>query len=283
MADTHAKHHDYHLVDPSPWPAIGAAAAFILAVGAITWMHGSNPAVALIGLAGVLYTMFMWWRDVVKESHKGDHTDVVSLHLRYGMLLFIASEVMFFVAWFWAFFDASLFSGDAMQAARFEATAGVWPPKGIEVFDPWHLPLINTLILLTSGTTVTWAHHALLTNARKGLKWGLALTIGLGLLFTSIQAYEYSHAAFAFNRDNGGNIYGSTFFMATGFHGFHVIIGTIFLTVCLFRALKGHFRPEKHFGFEAAAWYWHFVDVVWLFLFACIYVWGSAGVQFVEH
>ena len=283
MADTHAKHHDYHLVDPSPWPAIGAAAAFILAVGAITWMHGSNPAVALIGLAGVLYTMFMWWRDVVKESHKGDHTDVVSLHLRYGMLLFIASEVMFFVAWFWAFFDASLFSGDAMQAARFEATAGVWPPKGIEVFDPWHLPLINTLILLTSGTTVTWAHHALINNDRKGLKWGLALTIALGLLFTCIQAYEYSHAAFAFNRDNGGNIYGSTFFMATGFHGFHVIIGTIFLTVCLFRALKGHFRPEKHFGFEAAAWYWHFVDVVWLFLFACIYVWGSAGVQFVEH
>jgi cytochrome c oxidase subunit 3 len=283
MADAHAKNHDYHLVDPSPWPAIGAAAAFILAVGAIMWMHGSNPAVALIGFAGVLYTMFMWWRDVVKESHKGDHTDVVSLHLRYGMLLFIASEVMFFVAWFWAFFDASLFSGDAMQAARVEATAGVWPPKGIEVFDPWHLPLINTLILLTSGTTVTWAHHALLTNDRKGLKWGLALTIGLGLLFTSIQAYEYSHAAFAFNRDNGGNIYGSTFFMATGFHGFHVIIGTIFLTVCLFRALKGHFRPEKHFGFEAAAWYWHFVDVVWLFLFACIYVWGSAGVQFVEH
>ena len=283
MADAHAKNHDYHLVDPSPWPAIGAAAAFILAVGAVMWMHGSNPAVALIGFAGVLYTMFMWWRDVVKESHKGDHTDVVSLHLRYGMLLFIASEVMFFVAWFWAFFDASLFSGDAMQAARFEATAGVWPPKGIEVFDPWHLPLINTLILLTSGTTVTWAHHALLTNDRKGLKWGLALTIGLGLLFTSIQAYEYSHAAFAFNRDNGGNIYGSTFFMATGFHGFHVIIGTIFLTVCLLRALKGHFRPEKHFGFEAAAWYWHFVDVVWLFLFACIYVWGSAGVQFVEH
>jgi len=283
MADAHAKNHDYHLVDPSPWPAIGAAAAFILAVGAVMWMHGSSPAVMFIGFAGVLYTMFMWWRDVVKESHKGDHTDVVSLHLRYGMLLFIASEVMFFVAWFWAFFDASLFSGDAMQAARFEATSGVWPPKGIEVFDPWHLPLINTLILLTSGTTVTWAHHALLNNDRKGLKWGLALTIALGLLFTSIQAYEYSHAAFAFNRDNGGNIYGSTFFMATGFHGFHVIIGTLFLIVCLFRALKGHFRPEKHFGFEAAAWYWHFVDVVWLFLFACIYVWGSAGVQFVEH
>jgi cytochrome c oxidase subunit 3 len=227
--------------------------------------------------------MFMWWRDVVRESHKGDHTDVVSLHLRYGMLLFIASEVMFFVAWFWAFFDASLFAGDAMQPSRFEATAGVWPPKGVDVFDPWHLPLVNTLILLTSGTTVTWAHHALLHNDRKGLKWGLALTIGLGLLFTAVQAYEYAHAAFAFNRDNGGNIYGSTFFMATGFHGFHVIVGTLFLIVCLFRALSGHFRPEKHFGFEAAAWYWHFVDVVWLFLFACIYVWGSAGVQFGEH
>jgi cytochrome c oxidase subunit III len=283
MADSHAKNHDYHLVDPSPWPAIGATSAFILAVGAIVWMHGSSSAIALIGLAGVLYTMFMWWRDVVKESHRGDHTAVVSLHLRYGMLLFIASEVMFFVAWFWAFFDASLFAGDAMQPSRFEATAGVWPPKGIEVFDPWHLPLVNTLILLTSGTTVTWAHHALLHNDRKGLKWGLALTVGLGIMFTAIQAYEYAHAAFAFNRDNGGNIYGSTFFMATGFHGFHVIIGTLFLIVCLFRALKGHFRPEKHFGFEAAAWYWHFVDVVWLFLFACIYVWGSAGVQFVEH
>jgi cytochrome c oxidase subunit 3 len=283
MADAHAKNHDYHLVDPSPWPAIGAAAAFIMAVGAVMWMHGSTSAIMLVGLLGVLYTMFMWWRDIVKESHKGDHTDVVSLHLRYGMLLFIASEVMFFVAWFWAFFDASLFSGDVMQPSRFDATSGVWPPKGIDVFDPWHLPLINTLILLTSGTTVTWAHHALLNNDRKGLKWGLVLTIVLGLLFTCVQAYEYAHAAFAFNRDNGGNIYGSTFFMATGFHGFHVIVGTLFLIVCLFRALKGHFRPEKHFGFEAAAWYWHFVDVVWLFLFACIYVWGSAGVKIVEH
>ncbi len=284
MADAHAKNHDYHLVDPSPWPVVGSISAFILAIGAIRWMHGSAPWIALIGFALVLYTMFMWWRDVIKESHKGDHTEVVSLHLRYGMLLFIASEVMFFVAWFWAFFDASLFTGESIQAARLEATGGVWPPTGVEVFDPWHLPLINTLILLTSGTTVTWAHHALLNNDRRGLKWGLALTVGLGLIFTAVQAYEYAHAAFAFSRDNGGNIYGSTFFMATGFHGFHVIVGTLFLIVCLFRALKGHFRPEKHFGFEAAAWYWHFVDVVWLFLFACIYVWGSAGVQFAgEH
>jgi len=284
MADSHAKNHDYHLVDPSPWPFVGAVSAFITAVGAVLWMHGqAGPAAMSIGLLGVLYTMFMWWRDVIKEAHHGDHTPVVGIHLRYGMLLFIASEVMFFVAWFWAFFDASLFSGEALQAARVEATGGVWPPKGISVFDPWHLPLVNTLILLTSGTTVTWAHHALLNNDRQGLKWGLVATVALGLLFTTIQAYEYGHAAFAFSRDGGGNIYGSTFFMATGFHGFHVIIGTIFLFVCLLRALAGDFTPKQHFGFEAAAWYWHFVDVVWLFLFSCVYIWSSAGTVIAEH
>ncbi len=276
MADSHAKQHDFHLVDPSPWPIIGAIATFVLALGAIMWMHGSQPWVMLLGALGVLYVMFMWWRDVIGEGERGDHTKVVSLHLRYGMILFIASEVMFFVAWFWAFFDASLYPGDELQVARQAATGGQWPPKGIVAFNPWHLPLFNTLILLTSGTTVTWAHHALLHNDRAGLKWGLALTILLGILFTAVQAYEYGHAAFAFSRDHGGNIYGSTFFMATGFHGFHVIIGTIFLSVCFFRALAGHFSPERHFGFEAAAWYWHFVDVIWLFLFSCIYVWASA-------
>ena len=283
MADSHAKNHDYHLVNPSPWPIIGAVSAFVLAVGAITWMHGSNPWVMLLGFAGILYTMFMWWRDVIHEAHAGDHTPVVQLHLRYGMLLFIASEVMFFVAWFWAFFEGSLFADEAIQASRVEAFGGVWPPQGVEVFDPWHLPLLNTLILLTSGTTVTWAHHALLNNDRKGLIWGLAITVALGILFTCVQAYEYAHAAFAFHRDSGGNLYGSTFFMATGFHGFHVIVGTIFLIVCLFRAIAGHFTPQQHFGFEAAAWYWHFVDVVWLFLFACIYVWGSAGGTVAAH
>jgi len=285
MADAHAKNHDYHLVNPSPWPAVGGAAAFILAIGAVNWMHGGTWAIMALGFALVLYVMFMWWRDVIAEAHGGDHTPVVSLHLRYGMIMFIASEVMFFVAWFWAFFDASLFSGEAIQQARGLATGGVWPPAPVVdgvvnptmIFDPWHLPLVNTLILLTSGTTVTWAHHALLNNDRQGLKWGLVATVALGALFTSVQAYEYAHAAFAFSRDNGGNIYGSTFFMATGFHGFHVLIGTIFLLVCLFRAMKGHFTPTQHFGFEAAAWYWHFVDVVWLFLFACVYVWASAG------
>jgi len=278
MADTHAKHHDYHLVEPSPWPAVGAASAFITAVGAVVWMHGSAPWVMIIGFLGVLYTMFMWWRDVINEAHAGDHTPVVSLHLRYGMIMFIASEVMFFVAWFWAFFDASLFADEAIQASRVALTGGVWPPTGTKIFDPWHLPLVNTLILLTSGTTVTWAHHALLNNDRQRLKWGLIATVALGALFTCVQAYEYAHAQFAFSREGEGNIYGSTFFMATGFHGFHVLVGTIFLLVCLFRAMKGHFTPQQHFGFEAAAWYWHFVDVVWLFLFSCVYVWASAGV-----
>ncbi len=286
MADTHTKNHDYHLVNPSPWPALGGFSAFILAIGAVVWMHGSHWAVMALGFVMVLYVMFMWWRDVINEANSGDHTPVVSLHLRYGMIMFIASEVMFFVAWFWAFFDASLFAGEPIQAARVALTEGVWPPKGTAIFDPWHLPLVNTLILLTSGTTVTWAHHALLNNDRQGLKWGLVATVALGALFTSIQAYEYAHAAFSFSRDNPdlpGNIYGSTFFMATGFHGFHVLIGTIFLAVCLFRAMNGAFTPKQHFGFEAAAWYWHFVDVVWLFLFACVYVWASAGVPILHE
>jgi cytochrome c oxidase subunit 3 len=275
MAEAHTKNHDYHLVDPSPWPAIGATSAFILAVGLIAWMHkmfAGAPVVFAAGMIGVLYTMFVWWRDVVREAeHKGDHTRVVQLHHRYGMILFIASEVMFFVAWFWAYFNSALFPSEPGLVARTELFGGTWPPKGIETFDPWHLPLLNTLILLTSGTTVTWAHHALLHNDRDGLKKGLWCTIILGLLFTCVQAYEYSHAAFGFK----GHIYGATFFMATGFHGAHVIIGTIFLSVCLFRAYAGHFRPDQHLGFEFAAWYWHFVDVVWLFLFFCIYVYGA--------
>ncbi|MEC7551201.1 MAG: cytochrome c oxidase subunit 3 [Pseudomonadota bacterium] len=271
MADAHAKKHDYHLVNPSPWPFVGSLSAFILAVGAVLYFHDSGPWVMLIGLMGVLYTMVSWWRDVIIEANSGDHTPVVQLHHRYGMILFIASEVMFFVAWFWAYFDASLYPGEAIQFSRTELTGGHWPPDGIETFDPWHLPLINTLILLTSGTTVTWAHHALLEDNREELKWGLILTVGLGALFTVFQVYEYQHAAFGFS----GHIYGATFFMATGFHGFHVIVGTIFLLVCLLRALNGGFTPNQHFGFEAAAWYWHFVDVVWLFLFVVIYIIGA--------
>ena len=277
MAQAHSPQHDYHLVAPSPWPAVGAVSAFVLAVGLITWMHhivSFAPMIFALGAVGVAYTMISWWRDVIREAeHEHHHTRVVQLSHRYGMILFIASEVMFFVAWFWAYFNTALFPADVHEVVRDQFVGGQWPPKGVETFDPWHLPLLNTLILLTSGTTVTWAHHALLENDRQGLKWGLICTILLGLSFTCVQAYEYSHAHFAFS----GNIYGATFFMATGFHGFHVIIGTIFLAVCLLRAYLGHFKPDHHFGFEAAAWYWHFVDVVWLFLFICIYVWGTGG------
>ncbi|WP_406856595.1 cytochrome c oxidase subunit 3 [Alsobacter sp. KACC 23698] len=279
MAEAHVKNHDYHLVDPSPWPFVGSVSAFFMAVGAIMWMKSlamgglhAGPVVFGAGLIGVLYTMVAWWGDVIKEAeHEGFHTRVVQISHRYGMIMFIASEVMFFVAWFWAYFDASLFASEAKQFMRLDYTGGHWPPKGIEVFDPFHLPLLNTLILLTSGTTVTWAHHALLHDDRQGLKWGLILTVLLGALFSIVQVYEYSHAHFAFK----GSIYGATFFMATGFHGFHVFIGTIFLLVCLVRALRGHFSPRQHLGFEFAAWYWHFVDVVWLFLFVAIYLWGS--------
>ncbi|MDE1566819.1 cytochrome c oxidase subunit 3 [Aquabacter sp. P-9] len=273
MAEGHVKQHDYHMVEPSPWPIIGSISAFIMTAGAVLWMHGGTAIPMGIGFLGVLYTMFGWWRDMVREGHQGFHTPVVEIAFRYGMILFIASEVMFFVAWFWAFFDASLFAGEAINYSRFEFTGGEWPPKGIESLDPWHLPLLNTLILLTSGTTVTWAHHALLEDDRQGLKWGLVCTVVLGVLFSTCQAFEYLHAHFDF----AGNIYGATFFMATGFHGFHVIVGTLFLLVCLLRAMNGDFTPKKHFGFEAAAWYWHFVDVVWLFLFTFIYVWGAGS------
>ncbi|MEP3265915.1 MAG: cytochrome c oxidase subunit 3 [Hyphomicrobiales bacterium] len=273
MSDSHSTNHDYHIIDPSPWPLIGSISALVMAVGAVTYMHDGPIYIMILGLIGVLYTMFGWWSDVIHEAHSGDHTKVVQMHLRYGMILFIASEVMFFVAWFWAFFDASLFANEAIQFARVEHTGGVWPPHDLTVLDPWHLPLFNTVILLLWGTTVTWAHHALLHNDRESLKLGLICTIILGAIFSAVQIYEYAAAPFGFS----DSIYGATFYMATGFHGFHVFVGTVFLLICLLRAIKGHFKPEQHFGFESAAWYWHFVDVVWLFLFAAVYVWGNFG------
>ena len=274
----HEKNHDYHIIDPSPWPFLGAMSGMIMLMGGIFYMKGMTPALLVIGLVGVLYTMYVWWRDVVAEGQGIDHTPVVSIGLRMGFILFVMSEVMFFSAWFWAFFKFAIFpmvDPDTAAVATSTGPIGVWPPEGIETFDPWDLPLINTLILLLSGCTVTWAHHELIEGGqgkqRQNLIMGLLLTCLLGGIFTAFQAYEYSHAAFAFD----GNVYGAVFFMATGFHGFHVIVGTIFLFVCLMRARAGHFTPKQHIGFEAAAWYWHFVDVVWLFLFACVYIWAQ--------
>jgi len=264
----HEKNHDYHILSPSIWPFLGALSGFIMFFGAVIWFKGGTPFPALIGLAGVLYVMYAWWAEMIAEANGGDHTPVVAIGLRYGMVLFIMSEVMFFAAWFWTFFKHAMYP----MTDGSPAIDGVWPPIGIETLDPWNLPLINTLILLCSGMAATWAHHAIAhENNRKDLINGLILAVLLGIAFTALQAYEYWEATFGF----AGNIYGATFFMATGFHGFHVIIGTIFLGVCAVRAMKGHFTPKQHVGLEAAAWYWHFVDVVWLFLFAAIYIWGS--------
>ena len=287
-----AKNHDYHILPPSITPLLGSFSALTMFFGLVMWMHPEQfsygSLVFGLGFISVMYTFYAWWSDVIHEAHAGDHTPVVQLHLRYGMIMFIASEVMLFVAWFWAWFDYSLFpvplelvkdsETHAFTVTNLIGQEGAaalmqWPPKGLEVLDSMKLPLLNTLILLCSGTTVTWAHHALIHGDREGLKKGLWLTIFLGLLFSSIQAYEYLEAPFPF----AGLNYGTAFYMATGFHGFHVIIGTIFLAVCLARTYKGHFTPQQHFGFEAAAWYWHFVDVVWLFLFITIYIWGGWG------
>ena len=302
MADAHAApHHDYHLVNPSPWPLVASLAVTVMMVGAVVWMKGlvtvepdaamsvagallakGDKALFFAGLAGVLVSAFGWWADVIKESKAGDHTPVVSIGLRYGMMLFIASEIMFFAAFFWMFFEMAVFNEARAHIPEISGWAdtakawSTWPPKGIETLDAWQLPLLNTVILLLSGTTVTWAHHALQVGDRKAAKIGLAITVVLGALFTAVQAYEYHHILHEnlfFNAEaaNSG-LYGSIFFMATGFHGFHVLLGTIFLLVCLLRLMAGQMTPQKHFGFEAAAWYWHFVDVVWLFLFAFVYV-----------
>lgn len=274
------QHHDYHLVDPSPWPILGAFAGLLLATGALFFMHDKGLGNILLpaGAFAVIYTAYVWWRDVVKEGASGGHhTSIVRHGLRLGMGLFIMSEVMFFFAFFWSFFKAALspelvFTGSHLFDLSSPApVAGIWPPVGIETFDAWDIPFINTLVLLLSGTTVTWAHYALLHNDRKNLIRGLSLTVILGMAFTALQVYEYHHAKFGFT----DGIYASNFFMATGFHGAHVLIGTIFLLVCLIRAKKGQMTPEGHLGFEFAAWYWHFVDVVWLFLFTFVYVWGS--------
>nr|YP_010284551.1 cytochrome c oxidase subunit III [Xoanodera maculata]UKQ56294.1 cytochrome c oxidase subunit 3 [Xoanodera maculata] len=258
------KNHPFHLVDVSPWPILGALGAMITMVGLIKWFHLYESNLLLIGLLITSLVMYQWWRDVVREAtFQGLHTYNVTMGLRWGMILFITSEVFFFISFFWGFFHNSLSPSVELGMT--------WPPKGIQTFNPIEIPLLNTLILLTSGLTVTWAHHGLMeNNYNQGIQ-GLLLTVILGVYFTVLQAYEYLEAPFTI----ADAAYGSSFFVATGFHGLHVIIGTTFLLVCLIRHYKNHFSSIHHFGFEAAAWYWHFVDVVWLFLYISIYWWGS--------
>ena len=262
----------YHLVRPSPWPLLGSSTALMMMGGAVAYMHGAGPWFLIAGFLGVLLVMAGWWRDVLHEAVvENAHSAIVKIGLRYGMALFIASEVMFFAAFFWAFFDSAIFPKDAIK--------NTWPPPGIKPMDPFHFPLLMTMVLLLSGCTVTWAHHEVMEGRNKELKQGLLATVLLGIFFTCIQVFEYTNSPFPFR----GGIFASTFYMATGFHGFHVLVGTIFLAVCLWRAARNQFQPRSHFGFEAAAWYWHFVDVVWLLLFVSIYVWGNSGLIAHSH
>nr|ARH54858.1 cytochrome c oxidase subunit 3 [Aloconota currax] len=258
------KNHPFHLVDISPWPIMGAFSAMITMIGIIKWFHMFNNSLFLLGSLITILIMYQWWRDISREgTFQGLHTFNVTMGLRWGMILFITSEVFFFISFFWSFFHSSL-------APTIELGMN-WPPMGITTFNPMQIPLLNTLILLTSGLTVTWAHHSLIENNYTQTTQSLILTVILGLYFSILQAYEYIEASFSI----ADAVYGASFFMATGFHGIHVIIGTTFLLVCLIRHLNNHFSSIHHFGFEAAAWYWHFVDVVWLFLYISIYWWGS--------
>ncbi len=258
--------HSFHLVDPSPWPIISAFSALMLTIGFTMYMHGYVGGTFLMqmGFCMILFMMFCWWRDIIREgTFEGQHTTTVQSGLRMGVLLFIVSEVMFFFAFFWGFFHSS-FNPNLVLG-------GVWPPMFIAPIDAWGIPLLNTCLLLSSGASVTWAHHAIISGSKFQASVALIITIILASIFTAIQGFEYITAPFSIS----DSVFGSCFYLTTGFHGFHVLIGTIFLTICLVRLYLNHFTKEHHFGFEAAAWYWHFVDVVWLFLFITLYWWGS--------
>ena len=258
--------HPYHLVDASPWPFIISFGLFFLTFGLAMYFNNYTGSLLLTftGFLIIILTMYTWFRDIVREAvYEGQHTKQVQLGLRNGMLLFIFSELMFFISFFWAFFHSAL--------SPVPEIGSLWPPLGIETINAWDVPLLNTIILLTSGATITWAHHAIIYGDRKNAIFSLILTISLALFFTSIQMFEYIESTFSIS----DSIYGTTFFLLTGFHGLHVIIGTIFIIVTTLRLIKHHFTKQHHFGFEAAAWYWHFVDVVWLFLFVALYWWGG--------
>nr|YP_009445857.1 cytochrome c oxidase subunit III [Eurythenes maldoror]ATX68765.1 cytochrome c oxidase subunit 3 [Eurythenes maldoror] len=260
---THSNH-PFHLVEKSPWPLTSSIGAMLLTTGLVKWFNLFNPSLMMMGLLSIALSSVQWWRDVSREGTlQGLHTLKVTQGLRWGMILFIVSEILFFFSFFWAFFHSSLNSTMELGSC--------WPPTALTPFNPFQIPLLNTAILLASGVTVTWAHHAVTENNHTSALQALALTITLGLYFTALQALEYFEAPFSI----ADSVYGATFFVATGFHGLHVIIGTTFLIVCLNRLYLAHFTNNHHMGLEAAIWYWHFVDVVWLFLYTSIYWWGS--------
>nr|YP_009058791.1 cytochrome c oxidase subunit III [Selenops bursarius]AIM52657.1 cytochrome c oxidase subunit III [Selenops bursarius] len=257
-------YHSYHMVNMSPWPLMVGLGTLGITTGMIKMFIFMENDLLFMSFFMLIMISLIWWRDVIRESSfQGFHTSVVLSGLMVGMILFIVSEVFFFISFFWAFFHSSL--SPTIELGL------LWPPCGISPFNPFQVPLLNTVILLASGVTVTWAHQLILNNNWKGAKKALMVTWMLGLYFLSLQGFEYYMASFGIS----DSVYGSTFFMATGFHGFHVIIGTLFLFIIWIRLLSVHFSSSHHFGFEAAAWYWHFVDVVWLFLFSVVYWWGT--------
>lgn len=257
------KSHSFHLVDQRPWPITAALAALITVTGFTKWFASYNLELMILGLITIFLTTYQWWRDVIREGTlQGLHTSLVISGLRWGIILFITSEILFFFSFFWAFFHNRL--SPSIEIGT------MWPPLGIIPFNATQVPLLNTLILLASGITVTWSHHALIENNFTQRTQALAITIILGIYFTSLQVLEYYEASFSV----ADSVYGSSFFITTGFHGIHVLIGTIFLLISFLRTVSGHFSSNHHFGFEAAAWYWHFVDVVWLFLYFNLYWWG---------
>nr|YP_008082975.1 cytochrome c oxidase subunit III [Pyura gangelion]CCO25754.1 cytochrome c oxidase subunit III [Pyura gangelion] len=259
------RNNPFHLVDASPWPLLAGMMALGLTLGLVVWMHLGYFIFLGGALLGLVYVSFSWWADVVREgAYLGFHISMVQKGLRIGMMLFILSEVLFFFGFFWAFFHSGL--------TIIPDVGENWPPMGVVPMDPMGVPLLNTVVLLSSGVTVTYSHYSVLTDNAWGGLVGLVFTLSLGVFFTLLQLMEYMEAGF----NIADSVYGSVFFMATGFHGFHVIVGSIFLMVCLFRMAGGHLSGVQHVGYECAIWYWHFVDVVWIFLYISIYWWGSA-------
>nr|YP_009946939.1 cytochrome c oxidase subunit III [Macrostemum floridum]QOH91257.1 cytochrome c oxidase subunit 3 [Macrostemum floridum] len=262
---TSHSNHPFHLVNPSPWPLLMSLSLMYMLLSTTYWFKiNSTPPLMFLSLFMTLMIMFQWWRDMTRESTlQGLHTFKVNLNMKWGMILFITSEILFFFSFFWTFFHSSLTPSIEIGLN--------WPPSNILSFNPFKIPLLNTIILLISGISITWCHHSILNNYYKTSIISLTLTILLGIYFSMLQKMEYSEASFAIN----DSVYGSTFFLTTGFHGLHVLIGSSFLMVCLMRLIKMHYSMIHHFSFEAAAWYWHFVDVVWIFLFTFMYWWPN--------
>nr|BAW88931.1 cytochrome c oxidase subunit III [Danionella dracula] len=256
--------HPYHMVDPSPWPLTGAVAALMITTGLATWFHQGSVTLLILGLLLFILTAAQWWRDIIREStFQGNHTSLVQNGLRNGMVLFIVSEVFFFLGFFWGFYHSSSIPEGSLVVS--------WPPAGLHSIGPRDVPFLNTTVLLASGVSVTWTHQSIVSTRRIPAIQSFIMTVVLGVYFTILQMLEYLEASFTMS----DSVYGSSFFMATGFHGLHVMIGTTFLMTCFTRLIQYHYTTDHHFGFEAAAWYWHFVDVVWLFLYVSIYWWGS--------